>query len=374
MFDASDAPFIIGLSLSADFVAENVFDASEAPLSVSLSLDAEFIANGTFISRPFFARITLSASEPVASAVISVHSAPLIIRLSLSAEARQVYATSAEIWGSRIGALKWALAEDNEAFRRPTLSRGSVLQIIKIGKRAVIFSDSGIDYTEPVDLYWRYEHVSDHGLLSAWAITKTDESEAWFLDSRKRLIRLNVEGFHDCGCAHWFNEPDYVLSWDATYGLIYISGRNEGFVYSPANRSLGTGLAGITGVSPDGLVVGHGDMIPGGFNICTSAYDLGSRSFKTVRSVEFSIHTSQFLEAAIDFKYRNDMDWRTTPWKRVNPSGVAYIPCYGLEFRFRLRSNTAQRVHLDQIRVIGTIHGYDFLNAIGWAPNANNGG
>ena len=370
LFDVSDAPFTFEVSGKSDvFVADPfVFELTADVGAVDVDLSK------TFTASPFFIRLSIGVSQLVESVVIDVRNAPLVFRLNFSGVISQFHLTGAEIWGSRIGSLQWKLDERNEAFRRPTLSRGSVLQMAKIGARVIIFSEYGIDYTEPSERYWKYEHVGDYGLLSSWAFTHAAKDEVWFLDSRKHLIRLNADGFHDFDCSMWFTENNYVMSWDHKWSLLYISGENEGFVYNPTDDSFGRGINGITGISADNAVVGHGSLEPGNFELCTNAYDLGSRSAKTIRSVEFSIHVHGRLEAAIDFRYRNDMDWRTTPWKRVNPSGVAYIPCYGLEFRFRLRSNSFQNIHLDQIRVMGTIHGYDFLNAIGWAPNSNQNG
>jgi len=322
---------------------------------------------------PFQIGLNLSGGLLVGSSTINAMNAPFVFKLTLDATLTQFYTTGADIWGSRIGELLWKLEESNEAFRRPTLSRGGVLQMTRIGERVVVFSSGGIDAMAPVDLYWRYEHLSDHGLLSSWAFTEGKKDECWFIDTRRHLMRLTPEGPRDLNCSMWFTEPDYVLSWDHEWNLLYISGRNDGFVYSPAENSLGRGMAGITGAVPGGLIVGHGTLQPNPFEIHTNWYDFGTRTYKTIRSVEFSVDTAKFLEASLDFRDANGKEFKSFPWTRVNPSGVAYMQCYGLEFRFKLRSNIPQQIHLDNIRVMGTIHGYDFLNAIGWAPNANPG-
>jgi len=324
-----------------------------SPLYLSLDLDENAVAQ--------------------ASVVIEVR--PLVMHLEIAALAQTQDPGSSDIWGSRIASLAFTLAEDNEAFRRPTLARGQVLRMVKLGTRCLIFSSDGIDSMQPggreVEIYWNYEHLSDIGLLSSWALTMAGENECWFLDSRKHLIQVGDRGFIDHECSQWFTEGNYVLSYDAEFKLIYISGQNEGWAFDIQNRSLGGGLRRITGLTTDKLSIGQEVLTPGLFEITTNWYDFGSRAYKSIRSVEFSVDTIEYLEAALDFRYRNVDTFKTTPWKRVNPSGIAYVPCYGLEFRVKLRSNVPQHVHLDNIRVMGTLHGYDFLNAVGWAPNAN---
>ena len=341
-----------------------------------LSLDVNGSLNISIVAERMVLWISVSA-DLVPSAVITVE--PFRISISgIEGFAQFFYTTGADVWGSKIGELNFKLDESNEAFRLPTLSRGGVIQMARIAERVIVFSTHGIDSIRPggnieSSLYWGREHISNHGLLSAWAFTDTVKDEVWFLDTRRRLICLNSNGFQDINCSMWFTEYDYVLTWDHQWNLLYISGKKEGFVYDPATGSLGRGINGITGITPNNVVVGHDELKPQEFEVTTNWYDLGTRSYKTIRSVEFSINTSQWMEAALDFRHENANEFKTTPWKRVNPSGIAFIPCYGIEFRIKLRSRVVQELHLDNIRTIGTIHGYDFLNAVGWAPNANTG-
>lgn len=339
-------------------------------IEFTFELEGELLSK-IFIFPPIQFQIDIDLDDASGSGVISA--APIILALSLTGSPSVFYTTGADIWGSKIGVLTFKLDESNEAFRRPTQSRGGVIKMVKLGARVIVFSTSGIDVILPADLYWKYEHVSDYGALSSWSVCDADGT-CWFIDSRKHLVEINDQGFRDHDCHSYFIEDVYALSWDPQWNLLYISGRNDGYVYSPANDSLGKGYAQLTGITPNYVAVGQNELRPEPFEIQTNWYDFGSRAYKTIRSIEFSTATNHYLEAAVDFRHHNDMQPRSTPWKRVTPSGIAYIPCYGTEFRFRLRSNITQQIHLDNIRVIGTIHGYDFLNAIGWAPNANSAG
>jgi len=363
----------LGLSLDAFVIPGTTINV--LPLFFDLALSANRGAESTILTaEPLRLRISLKQARPAVSGVITV--SPISLRFFIQRGQISQYNptdTNIEIWGSKPGQLSFALDDSNESFRRPSGSRGGVLFMGKVGRRLIVWSAYGIDAMQAEGVVWGLEHLSNHGLLSSWAVTEAEEGEYWFLDTRKKLIQLTSEGFRDHGCAMWFDEPGYVLTYDPLYKIIYISSASKGFAYDTENRSLGIGIPGITGITNNRVIVGQGELKPSLFNICTNAYDFGTRAYKTLRSVEFSADVKHFLEAAIDFRHTNDMDWKTTPWKRVNPTGIAYIPCYGLEFRFRLRSNVAQAVHLDNIRVMGTIHGYDFLNAIGWAPNSGQG-
>jgi hypothetical protein len=66
----------------------------------------------------------------------------------------------------------------------------------------------------------------------------------------------------------------------------------------------------------------------------------------------------------IDTRLKNNENWTTTPWKIVNPDGTCWLPCYGVEFRFRLKSLIYEQFKLDYIRITGSLHGFDTLNSV----------
>ena len=286
-------------------------------------------------------------------------------------------ATSDQVWFSVPGEMNFSLDERNMSGRRSAGAHCDCLWMEKLGQKVIVFSSHGTDALYPADVGWGLEHLTDYGLFSQWAITRADEGTLWFIDSRRHLMEMNADGLRDHGCEMWFDVKEWVLSWDPRHKLLYICNGAEGFVYNPDEESLARGVAGISGITSSNLVVGNaGTVAPGAINVTTNWYDFGSRAYKTIQRVEYSMaveNARNCLQGAIDFRTDNESAWRTTPWKRICPSGILWTPCYGVEFRIRARSRGAltQQGHLDNIRVIGTIHGYDFLNAIGWAPNAN---
>ena len=280
------------------------------------------------------------------------------------------------IQASKIGELQFALDEQNMQFTRPVDFSGTILRMCKLGRTLYIFGTDGIDAMRPTETGWSYSAVASNGLLSTWSLVEA-EGKIWFIDSRCHLVMIDEEnGFTDVGYQMYFSNEPIVLSWDPKFKLLYISGHGRGYAYNPVTESLGTSYEQLTAVTHDRIITfaEYADVKP--FEIHTNWYDFGARGYKTLHRIEFSIAVDNAEEwsmsAALDFRVHNNKQPRSTPWKRVNPDGIAWLACYGLEFKIKLRSEIPQqRLHLDNIRVIGTIHGYNFLNAIGWAPNAN---
>ena len=96
------------------------------------------------------------------------------------------------------------------------------------------------------------------------------------------------------------------------------------------------------------------------FEICTDIYDLGTRKFKTIRSVEVGTDLTENMEASIDYRVSNKIPFSNIGWHPVTLEGVAHMVCYGLEFRFRLRVQNYEYFEIDYLKLNGLIHNYSY--------------
>jgi hypothetical protein len=158
------------------------------------------------------------------------------------------------------------------------------------------------------------------------------------------------------------------MSLDLNTGIIYICDGVHGFVYSTQSKSFGSGPINVTGIgvksgtlyvmSPDDEI-----EVPK-FKICTDIYDFGTRQPKTIQSIEVGTDLVETLYAMIETRISNRDVFRESAWILVNPSGIAFIPCFGVEFKIHLKSLIYEYLELDYLKVSGSIHGFNYLNQV----------
>ena len=156
-----------------------------------------------------------------------------------------------------------------------------------------------------------------------------------------------------------------ILSLDKEQELLYITDGTYGFVYSINDKSFGSVPANITGIGTQSSVlkvVSDGTITTPSFEICTDVYDLGSRKPKTIQRVELGTSLTEFLQVSVDYRKNYKEDFKQIGWFIVNHDGRAYPKCYGVEFRFRVKSTIYEYFELDYLKVRGHIHGYSYLD------------
>ena len=154
-----------------------------------------------------------------------------------------------------------------------------------------------------------------------------------------------------------------VLSWDSLNRLLYICDGTSGYVYSQDSSSLGSGPANITGIglrNNEAYIVSPSTIENPIFEICTDIYDMGSRKNKTITTIELGTDVIGDLWVTLDYRKNKAEEFKTLTWHRVSPNGVTNIPCFGVEFRIRVKRTTYAYFELDYIRVNGIVHDYAF--------------
>jgi len=290
---------------------------------------------------------------------------------SLDADFIIEMARTAWVKWSDIGYLDFTIREedpDNLAGERPMEWTGLIYDILKFNAGVIVYGSNGISEMKPVKNSWSYRNVSNKGTKGRDAqISNHTNTIHWFIDVLGQLweisdsvIKLDYSEF-----LLTLNNP--VMTINEQDNLIYICDGTNGYVYNYITKSLGKGYANITGygyknatvyiVSPETITVPS-------IAFTTNTYDMGTRKEKNIYQIEISTKTPEDMEIAINFRVHNDAAFTLTPWAKVTPRGIAYLPCYGIEFQFKFRMTDYAAINLNQFKINGQIHGFSFLDTV----------
>lgn len=333
------------------------------PITLTLSLDYGGWKNVGLAPTHIPINVTLSGSMDTGE-TISLDGEPTV---TVSLSGMMVVETVADgeskanfIKWSKIGELDFTIDNSNLAGERPLDWRGAIWHVAKLGKGAVAYGKNGVTILTPHDRAWGINTIRRVGLKNKGAFAGND-SIHFFVDSAGRLWKL-TDGLEKLDYAEFLSTMGTViLSLDSERMLLYITDGTSGYVYGVDSNSLGECAENITGLgSQSGVlyVTSDGEIDTPKFNICTDVYDLGTRRPKTIRTMDLGTNTSEYLRVAVDYKTSYKKDFRQSPWFIVNPSGKAFPTCYGVEFRFRIKSMIYEYFELDYMRLKFDIHGF----------------
>jgi len=266
------------------------------------------------------------------------------------------------------GTMDFTIDRSNRAGKTIMDWRGCIYQILQLGKnKAVVYGENGITVMEPSGVHWGRETIYRIGLAGRNAVVGT-RAVHFFIDSAHKLFMLDEQGLTLLDYSEFLSElSSPVMSMNLETGIVYICDSTKGFVYSSRSQSFGKGPAAITGLGVQGgnlYVASPNELERPKFYIKTQTYDFGTRRMKTIREIELGTDVLYMLHAMIETRVSNNEGFIKSAWVRVNPSGRAVIPCYGLEFKFHLKSFIYEYVKLDYMRVHGTIHEFSAMENI----------
>lgn len=268
---------------------------------------------------------------------------------------------------SNIGSLDFTIGRDNVAGERPMDWKGWVYAIKKLGKHVFVYGQYGVSIMAPSGVAWGLDTISRIGVKGKCTICG-NERVHFYIDVNDRLCRVD-NGIEVLGYDEFLGQMSMstTMTLDELNQLIYICDGTYGFIYSIADKSMGEGPTNVTGLyTRNGIVypASFGSSITTPvFSICTDIYDLGNRRNKTIQSLDIGTDLTSGLYAAIDYRNDKKVAFATTPWTTVNPSGLAVLPCFGVEFRFRVKTLVYESFSLDYIRVNGSQHAYSFIDS-----------
>lgn len=264
---------------------------------------------------------------------------------------------------SHVGYLNFVIDESNVAGERPTDWRGWVYDILKLKDRVVVYGENGVSLFIPSGTSYGMDTIHRLGLLGKDAVCGTDKKH-FFVNILGELHKLAVGEFKKLDYKEYLSVmTDPVLTYDKEKDLVYICDDTYGYVYCDQTGSFGQGPINVTGIGArDGtlMVVAPTTIAVPTLEICTDVYDLGTRKPKTLHWLELGTDLTEHLEASVDYRVGNRDTFKQIGWHLVNPSGMAFPKCYGVEFRFRIRSFIYEYLELDYIKIGGGIHNFSY--------------
>jgi len=269
------------------------------------------------------------------------------------------------VWWSKIGFADFTVDHSNISGRRPMDWKGTVYEIIKLNDTVVVYGSNGITVMKPSEVHWGMRTISRIGIANKSAAIGTD-TEHYFIDRENVLWQLTSQGLKRLDYSEYLETmTTHILTLDLELGLLYICDGEIGFVYSTRTGSMGLGPSVVTGLgSQDSLlyVTLSEEIIYPKFQITTDIYDLGTRKPKTIEQIEVGTDLENKLQVMVEARVSNRKNFMKSQWRLLNPSGIAYIPCYGSEFKFHLRSYIKEYLEIDYIKVSGVVHGAEYLD------------
>lgn len=270
---------------------------------------------------------------------------------------------------SNIGSLDFTIGRDNIAGHRPMDLKGTVYGIKKLGNKIVIYGENGVSFLIPSSNLFGLETIYKVGLKGRGAFTG-DNTKHFFIDQIGQLWKID-EGLNKIDYSEFLSTltANLAMSYDVLNNLVIISDGITGFVYNPLMNSLGKGYSNVTGIAYQSSTMFVGAPAPvltPPLNFCTDIYDFGNRQMKTISSMEIGTEVTEDLYASIDYRMDNKVPFKTLAFTRITPEGMAFIPCSGIEFRFRIKSLIKQDLQIDYLRINGKMHHMVTTNYVDW--------
>ena len=261
---------------------------------------------------------------------------------------------------SNIGDLDFTIWKDNVAGERPLDWKGWVYCVKKLGNRVVAYGENGVSLLPPAGVHYGLKTIYRIGLKSKNAITGDDDIY-FFIDNKDQLFSMG-ENLELLGYSEYLSDmTDPVMSYDVENSLVYICDGTYGFVYSPKDKSLGSGPVNVTGISSQGgtlYVASPATIVTPNFAIWTDIRDMGTRKTKTVFELEFGTDLEGPLQAAIDYRTNKAGSFTRTPWYEVSEGGSVFITAIGKEFKFGARALAWEELEIDYLTARGIIHAH----------------
>lgn len=358
------------LDLTFDCLGADRFgDYSQGVLTFSPAISGSWLNLTTF--NPILAFGTAISGSWVTGYVLDADSETLAFNFELPdlGSANDITIEPSKVswikW-SKIGRLDFTIDQSNSAGERPMEWAGTINDIRKLNNQIVVYGSNGIAIMKPVKNTFAYKMISKIGTLGKNAQCG-NESMHWFIASDGDFYELS-EGLTRIGYKEFFSSLDNpVLSLDEKNRLIYICDGSFGYIYSYEDRSLGAGPVNITGYGykdqTEYITASSAITVPA-ISFTTNTYDFGTRKEKTIQNIEISTDVTKVMSAAINYRVANNTPFVSTPWVNFTQRGIAYLPCYGIEFQFKFRMAEYESFSIDQFKVNGIIHGFSFLDTV----------
>lgn len=307
--------------------------------------------------------------QSISAGPIEVEIVPFFSYMTLDDEA-----TNTAIW-SKIGYFNFIIDQSNLAGRRVMDWKGAIHHIKKLlPDKVVVYGANGVTVMKAHERAYGMTTIHRVGVVGRGAVAG-DDTVHFFVDrsnSRNRLWKLTDE-LEKLDYSEYLSlMGDMVLSYDRARKLLYICDGTYGYVYSQETKSFGEGPVNVTGIdyqSNQVYVVSPTPILTPKFEIHTDIYDFGTRKPKTIERMEVGTDLTENLYSSVEYRTSYRDDFRQIGWHLVNPDGKSFPKCYGVEFRFWLKSFMYEYLELDYWKIKGHIHGYSALDTASETTN-----
>ena len=279
---------------------------------------------------------------------------------------------------SNIGSADFTIWKDNIAGGRPLDLQGWVWTLKKLGNKVMAYGENGVSSLFPVDNTYGLRTIYAVGIKGKQAVAG-DKSVHFFVDILGQLhsigeLTRKSSLFEETTYPEKLDYSEYLsamgditLSWDSLNNLLYICDGTLGYIYNNSTKSFGSGPVNVTGIhNQNGIsYVGASEaIVTPYFEIHTDIFDFGNRKNKEIKYIEVGTDLTNILEGSIDYRLAKNESFYSTPWVAVTPSGILYLPCFGVEFKFKFRVNTLETFEIDYIKIRGKIDNYAYLDQV----------
>lgn len=304
-------------------------------------------------------------------------SADTAININLNINYSDTYINPGEenfIKWSGLGNLDFTLSNANLAGKRPMPWSGMIYKIIKIDSGAIVYGANGITIITPTqNKQSRYDQdvpevntympktIYKTGIKGKNSVIETLTGQ-YFIDVNNKLCIITGEGVKVLDFSEYLKtlNSNLIMSFDEINNLIYICDGAVGFIYNTKDNSLGSGPTTITSIGhQDGVdyfMSSDSSIIIPALETTFDILDFETRRSKTIHKVELETDVSGTLYVSFDYRNSELDSFSSTPWVMVNPGGQAYLPCYGKEFKLKIKLNNYEAFNIYKIKIHGDIN------------------
>jgi len=245
------------------------------------------------------------------------------------------------MWGG-IGVADFTIDKSNTRGNRPLV--GEQYKIMILGDHIVVYGARKVSILKPSGSNYSLVRSYNYGIASREAVGGNDKNHV-FIDTFGNLYRIGTDlkvigpNYKEFFSPMLGNE--IVVQHCELYNEFYIT---DGVVsYCLTDIGLGEISKGYTGVGILGaIIVGIAtDFNDSSGYITSEILDFGTKARKTTTVVEVGCVNADTVYVAIESRH-NSMDvFESSDWVELNPVGAAAIKNNGIEFKVKIKCDTA---------------------------------
>ena len=349
VFNFKDNPIVINLTQST--ISIDPVGILTYPIELTISVSGDSIDSGKFINL-----------TPITLSLYTILNKSKTVSLVGVATSDSGGKKNFVRW-SKIGYVDFTIDETNVAGERPMDFSGYVHSLKQLDNKVIVYGENGISAMIPSGVNYGIAPIYKRGTKGRYA-SCGDDKQHFFIDDLGQLHSLNSQQLTKLDFSEFLSlMSNPVMTYDQERQMIYITDNTYGYVYSIENNSLGNGPVNITGYgykSGTDYLTSPAIISTPKFEITTDIYDFGTRKLKTIEQMEVGTDLTQHLYASLEYRKNYSDEFKQIPWTIVTPTGIAYLRCFGVEFRFKLKSYIYEYFELDWMKIKGFIHNYSY--------------